>query len=338
MPVISSVPATMRAMQIDKPGPPEGLRLRSVPVPTPGPGQALVQIAYVGMNPLDGMARAGAVNFLPITWPFTPGLEKSGVVAAVGPGVDKVWIGKRIIARLGFGGYADYALSGVEHLLEVDPRIDLKLACAYRGCSFTAWHGLHHTGRLKQHETVLVHSAAGAIGLMATQIAKDAGCRVIGLCGGEAKIAYAKPFGADVLIDYTKPDWDKDVMAASGGRGCDVILDGNGGPNAEKNVALAAKLGRIVYIGATAGNYPPPTPIPTMIFKNISIAGMNLAPIEDPPGSATDRAIIEAIATGRWNSPVSEVVDLENVADLHTRLAARQVMGRAVVKVGGDLA
>lgn len=327
----------MRAMQIDRPGPPDGLTLRHVPVPTPGPGQALVRIAYVGMNPIDAMARSGAIDFLPIVWPFTPGIEKSGIVAAVGPGVDPSWIGKRVLARLGFGGYAEYTLGDAAHLLELDPRIDLKLGCAYRGCSFTAWHGLHHTGRMKHGETVLMHSAAGAIGLMATQIAKDAGCRVIGLCGGAKKVAYAKAFGADALIDYTKPDWDKDVMAATNGRGCDVILDGNGGPNAEKNVGLAAKLGRIVYIGATAGAYPPPTPIPTLIFKNISIAGMNLAPIEDPPGSATDRAIIEAVATGRWKSPISEVVALEDVADLHTRLAARQVMGRAVVKVGGAL-
>jgi NADPH:quinone reductase-like Zn-dependent oxidoreductase len=102
-------------------------------------------------------------------------------------------------------------------------------------------------------------------------------------------------------------------------------------------VALAAKLGRIVYIGATAGAYPAPTPIPTLIFKNIAIAGMNLAPIEDPPGSATDREIIDAIAAGRWRAPISEAVELTAVADLHRRLAARQVMGRAVIRVGGKI-
>lgn len=327
----------MRAMQIDRPGPPERLVARQIPVPTPQAGEALLKVAYVGMNPLDAMARAGGVDFLPITWPFVPGLEKSGIVAAVGPEVDPKWIGKRVIARLGFGGYADYAISGVKFLLELDPRIDLKTGCVYRGCSFTAWHGLFKAGRLQKGETVLVHSAAGAIGIMATQIAKSAGCSVIGLCGGAAKIEYARPFGADALIDYTAPGWGSCVMDATGGRGCDVILDGNGGPNAEKNISIAAKLGRVVYIGATAGSYPQPTQIPTLIFKNISIAGMNLAPIEDPPGSSTDREIIDAIATGRWQAPISEVVDVENVADLHRRLEARRVMGRAVVRVGGDI-
>ncbi|MCB2106569.1 MAG: zinc-binding dehydrogenase [Rhodobacteraceae bacterium] len=331
------IPVTMRAMQIDQPGPPAGLTFKRVPVPKPGEGQVLLQVAYVGMNPLDAMARAGIVNFLPMTWPFVPGLEKTGIVAAAGPGVDPALVGKRVIARLGFGGYADYAVSQADLLIELDPRIDLKTGCVYRGCTFTAWHGLHKAGRLQNGETVLIHSAAGAIGIMATQVAKTAGCKVIGLAGGRAKIAFAKPFGADVLIDYTAPGWDAKVKDATGGRGCDVILDGNGGPNAEKNVDLTAPLGRIVYIGATAGGYPATPPVPTLIFKNISIAGMNVGPIEDPPGSATDLAIIDAVANGSWKVPISETVELEHAADLHARLEARKVMGRAVVKVGGDL-
>ena len=329
------LPYTMYAMVADVPGPPSVLQRKLIPVPQPGEGQALIKVAYVGMNPLDAMAREGKIDFLPITWPFIPGLEKTGVVVGVGAGVDAGLMGQRVIARLGFGGYADYALANAKLLLTLDPRIDLKTGCVYRGCSFTAWHGLYKAGRLKNGETVLVHSAAGAIGIMAMQIAKDAGCVVIGLCGGPEKVAYAKSFGADHVFDYLEVDWPERVKAATHQKGCDVILDGNGGPNAEKNADLAAKLGRIVYIGATAGSYPATPPVPALIFKNIAVVGMNLAPIEDPPGSATDLAIIEAVVSGRWRVPISEVVPLENVAALHTRLAARQVMGRAVVQVGG---
>jgi NADPH:quinone reductase-like Zn-dependent oxidoreductase len=335
---MTNIPYLMRAMVIDAPGPPAGMTLRQIPVPKPGEGQALIKVAYVGMNPLDAMARAGKVDFLPITWPFVPGLEKTGVVAAVGPGVDAGLIGSRVIARLGFGGYGDYALSAAKLLLPLDPRLDLKTGCVYRGCSFTAWHGLVKAGRLQRGETVLIHSAAGAIGVMAMQIAKDMGCTVIGLCGGARKVDYAASFGPDHVFDYTQADWPEHVKAATENKGADVILDGNGGPNAEHNVDLAAKLGRIVYIGATAGSYPAPVPIPTLIFKNIAVVGMNLAPIEDPPGGATDRAIVEAVATGRWKVPISETVDVAQVAELHARLESRQVMGRAVVKVGGDLA
>jgi NADPH:quinone reductase len=322
----------------DQPGAPSVLRLKTVPVPVPGEGQALLKVAYVGMNPLDAMVRAGKVDFMPIAWPFIPGLEKTGVVVAVGPGVDASLVGARVIARSDFGGYGEFAVVKAAMLLTLDARIDFKTGCAYRGCSFTAWHGLYKAGRMQNGETVLVHSAAGAIGIMAMQIAKDAGCTVIGLCGGPAKVAYAKSFGPDHVFDYLQADWAEKVKAVTQGRGCDVILDGNGGPNAEKNVDLAAKLGRIVYIGATAGSYPAPVPVPALIFKNIAVVGMNLAPIEDPPGSITDRAIIEAAATGRWKIPISEVVDLADVADLHARLEARGVMGRAVIKVGGDLA
>jgi NADPH2:quinone reductase len=327
---------SMRAMMADAPGAPSVLQLKTVAVPTPGEGQALMKVAYVGMNPLDAMARAGKIDFLPITWPFIPGLEKTGIVTAVGAGVDPALVGQRVIARSEFGGYGEFAVVKAKLLLKLDPRIDLKTGCVYRGCSFTAWHGLYKAGRLQKGETVLVHSAAGAIGIMAVQIAKDAGCMVIGLCGGPDKVAYAKSFGADNVFDYLQPDWADQAKAATHGKGFDVILDGNGGPNAEKNVGLAASLGRIVYIGATAGSYPTPVPIPTLIFKNISVVGMNLAPIEDPPGSATDQAIIDAAATGRWKVPISEVVDLENTADLHIRLEARKVMGRAVIRVGSE--
>ncbi len=332
---LAQLPYTMHAMVADVPGPPSVLQRKLIPVPQPGEGQALIKVAYVGMNPLDAMAREGKIDFLPIAWPFIPGLEKTGEVVALGSGVDPGLMGQRVIARSGFGGYASYALANAKLLLTLDPRIDLKTGCVYRGCSFTAWHGLYKAGRLQRGETVLVHSAAGAIGIMAVQIAKDAGCRVIGVCGGPEKVAYAKSFGADYVFDYLEADWSERVKAATDQKGCDVILDGNGGPNAEKNADLAAKLGRIVYIGATAGSYPATPPVPALIFKNIAVVGMNLAPIEDPPGSATDLAIIEAVVAGRWRVPISEVVQLEAVAGLHARLAARQVMGRAVVEVGG---
>jgi NADPH2:quinone reductase len=327
-----SIPTTMRALQIDKPGEASGFVLRNIPTPVPAEGQALIKIAYVGMNPIDAMARAGKINFLPITWPFTPGLEKTGTVVAVGAGVDPSLIGQRVIARSGFGGYAEYALNAANTLLKLDDRIDLKTGCVYRGASFTAWHALYKAGRLEKNETVLIHSAAGAVGIMAIQIAKDAGCTVIGLCAGEAKIAYAKSFGADHVFDYSTNTWFDQVKAVSA-NGVDVILDGNGGANAERNIDLTAPLGRIVYIGATAGHYPAPVPIPTLIFKNISVAGMNLAPIEEAPGSIADRAIIDAVADKRWRVPISETVDLEHVGDLHARLEDRKVMGRAIIKV-----
>lgn len=329
---------TMRAIQMDAFGGPDAMHLREVPVPEPGRGQARLKVAYVGMNPFDAMARAGKIDFMPIAFPFTPGLEHTGIVDAVGDGADEALIGRRVISRSNFGAYADYSIAqDASMLLMLDDRIDLKTGCVYRGCSFTAWHALYKAGRLQPGETVLWHSAAGPIGIMGAQIAKSNGCTVIGLAGGPDKVAYAKDFGADHVFDYTQEGWVDDVKAATDGRGIDVIVDGNGGPNSAHNIDLLAPMGRLVYIGATAGAMPDPIAVPTLIFKNISVAGMNLAPIEDPPGSETDRTIIDNVATGAWQVPISEKAELEDVADLHRRLESRQVRGRAVIRVRGDL-
>lgn len=327
----------MKAIQMEAFGEPEAMQLRDIPIPEPGPGEARLRVAYVGMNPFDAMARAGKIDFMPISFPFTPGLEHTGVVDAVGEDVDRGLIGQRVISRANFGAYAEYSIAKAVTLLPLDERIDLKMGCVYRGCSFTAWHALHKAGRMQSGETVLLHSAAGPIGIMATQIAKSEECTVIGLAGGPDKVAFASSFGADHVFDYNQVGWVGQVKAATDGRGVDVIVDGNGGPNAAHNMDVIAPLGRLVYIGATAGQMPDPVKVPTLIFKNISVVGMNLAPIEDPPGSDTDAKIVESVATGQWRVPITEEVSLADVANLHRRLENRKIRGRAVIRVGGDI-
>lgn len=328
---------TMQAIQMDAFGGPEVMALAEVAIPNPGPGEARLRVAYVGMNPFDAMARAGKIGFMPINFPFTPGLEHTGVVDAVGEGVDSSLIGQRVISRSNFGAYADYSIAKADMLLLLDGRIDLKIGCVYRGCSFTAWHALYKAGRLQPGETCLLHSAAGPIGIMAAQIAKTNGCTVIGLAGGADKVSFAQSFGFDHVFDYTQEGWVGQVKEATDGRGVDVIVDGNGGPNAAHNIELLAPLGRLVYIGATAGDMPNPIDVPTLIFKNVSVVGMNLAPIEDASGSETDQTIIDNVATGVWRVPITEEVALADVSELHRRLENRHVQGRAVIRVGGDL-
>ena len=329
--------ATMRAIVIDAAGPPSVMQLKQVPIPEPKEGQARLKVAYVGMNPVDAFARAGTLGFLNITYPFTPGLEHSGVVDAVGPGVSKDLIGRRVISRSSFGGYADYSIAPAEKLLMLDDRIDLKTGAVYRGASFTAWHALHKAARLQPGETVLIHSAAGAVGVMLVQIAKDAGATVIALAGSQAKLDYATSFGADAAFDYTKDTWIADVKAATHGRGVDVIIDCNGGPNFPKNFEVIAPLGRIFSIGVTGGGQPPPIPFGVLSSKSFSVGGMTLTQVESPPGSDVDKAIIDAVAAGRWRVPLGETVPLEAVAALHTRLEARALMGRGIVAVNTTL-
>lgn len=327
--------ATMRAFVVTTPGPPDVMELRTVPRPEPGPGQVRLRVAFVGMNPVDAMVRRQRLDWMPVTYPFTPGLEHSGVVDAVGPGVDAAWLGRRVLSRTSFGGYADWSLAPINTLLTVPDGISLRDGCVYRGCSFTAWHALHKVARVQAGDRVLVHSAAGPVGLMSLQIARSAGATVVGLCSG-AKAAFVRGFGIENVIDYRDPAWPEQARAAVAGGAYDVILDGNGGPDALKNFDLVAPLGRIVFLGATSGSYPTLPPIPALIAKSCLVGGMTLRQVEDPPGGVADREIADAVRSGKWRVPVGDVVPLADVVDLHRRLEARALVGRAVVEVGGE--
>jgi NADPH2:quinone reductase len=330
------MPATMRAMIVRNPGPPDVLEPVRLPIPAPGPGQARVRVAYVGMNPVDALVRREAIAWMPVTYPLVPGLEHSGVVDAVGEGVDPAMIGRRVIARVGFGGYAEWSVSPAATMIALDDRIDLKTGCVYRGCSSTAWHALHKSVRLQPGESVLVHSAAGAVGAMAMQIAAAHGASVVGLAGGPAKVAYARRFNP-TIVDYLPPDWPEHALAANGGRKFDVILDGNGGPSAEANYRLIAPAGRILLIGATSGQPAAPVAVPALIAGSFSVGGMTLRQIEQPPGGPFEQVMADAVASGRWIVPVGETVPLADVASLHARLEGRALVGRAVVAVNEGL-
>ncbi len=167
---------------------------------------------------------------------------------------------------------------------------------------------------------------------MAMQIAAQAGATVVGLAGGPIKTAFARQFG-ETVIDYLDPAWPMYAKDAVGGRGFDIILDGNGGPNSASNIALVAPLGRLLYIGNSANSPVAPIAIETLIARSFSVGGMTLQQVEKlaPPAIATK--LIEAVATGLLRVPISEIVPLVEVASLHAKLEGRAVRGRAVICV-----
>ena len=324
-------------MVIDSPGPPRALRLRDLPVPEPGPGQARIKVAYAGLNPMDVFARAGKVDWMGVTFPFTPGLEHTGIVDAVGEGVPSRLVGRRVLSRANFGGCADYSLSDAASLIALDDRISLRVGCVYRGCTYTAWHLLHKAAQIRPDQWALFHSAAGPVGIMLTQIAKEAGLQVIGLAGGPEKTAYAAQFGADAVLDYSSDQWVSEVLDLTSGRGVDLVVDGNGGPQAKANFDVIAPLGKIYFIGISAGDYPDPVHPGLLIAKNCSVAGFSLVGVEVAPGSDEDRALVDAVVSGRWRVPISDEVPLEDTATIHEALESRRIMGRAVICVDSNL-
>jgi NADPH2:quinone reductase len=172
---------------------------------------------------------------------------------------------------------------------------------------------------------------------MLTQIAKERGAIVHGLVGGPRKLEYAAAFGADHVVDYRSGDWSAEVLRLTGGRGADLIVDGNGGPEAVKNYQAIAPLGRVVYIGATAGLPPPDVPVPLLIGRSFGVCGFSLPHFEKSAGATEIREITEAVRSGRWRVPIGEEVPLEDAPALHARFEARELMGRAVIRVGGEL-
>ncbi|MDA0366999.1 MAG: zinc-binding alcohol dehydrogenase family protein [Proteobacteria bacterium] len=325
----------MQAVLIDAPGGPEGLGVAEAPIPEPGPGEIRLKVAYSSMNPMDVFARQGTVSWLPIKWPFIPGIEHAGVVDKVGDGVDAGMIGKRYHSRNMFGGNAEYSISPLSNAHPMPDGLDWKTGTCYGGMTYTSYHALHTAARIRPTDWCLFHSAAGPIGIMLTQIAKDAGAKVIGLCSG-GKIDYARQYGADYLIDYTTGDWVTEVKKITDGQGADIIVDGNQGPDAPKNYEVIAPGGHCIYVGATAGSPAPEIPVSTLIFKSAFVGGFNL-PLLETRGARDNADVLRKVIDGTWKVPISEEVTLDDVPDLHRRFAARQVKGRAVIRVGGEL-
>lgn len=330
--------AVMRAMVVREPGGPEALQPAELPLPQPGPGEARLRVAYVGMNPVDAMLRRARLDWMPVRYPFTPGIEHTGIVDAVGEGVESGLVGARVLSRMSFGGYAEWSVAPAASLLRLPDEMSLATGAAYRGCSATAWYALHGAARVAAGDRVLVHSAAGAVGAMALQVARDAGAKVCGLAGGPAKVAFARALLADPageVLDYLQPDWPALARAFAGPGGFDVILDGNGGEAAVANHGLVGVLGRIVHLGATAGAPAAVASTPQLIAGSYSVGGLTLRAVEAKLGAVADPVIVREVLAGRWRVPVSEVVPLAEVAALHARLEARQLMGRALIEVAG---
>jgi NADPH2:quinone reductase len=326
----------MRAVVIDAIGPAEALTVQEVARPVAGEGEALVRVAYCALNPMDGHARSGRMRWGVPPFPFTLGYEYAGRVEAVGTGVDPAVVGQRVSVIGGWGGLADFAIAPAARLRPIPDRIGWQLGTVYLSTTAAAWHALHTVAHLEPEETVAIHSAAGAVGIMATQIAKDAGARVIGLVGSAEKIAWAEPFGADALIDYGSADWPARVRTMGGERGVDVVIDGVQGPNAAHNLDILAPLGRIVYLGAAAGPAAD-IAIPQLIARSASIAGLVVYEAMAKTKGRELPLFEEKLASGAWRYPLNPPKPVEAVAQAFTDFEARRLMGRTIFEVGGEL-
>ncbi|WCH92398.1 NAD(P)H-quinone oxidoreductase [Streptomyces moderatus] len=242
----------MHAITIPEPGGPEALVWDEVPDPVAGEGEVLVEVVAGAVNRADILQRQGFYNPPPGTSPY-PGLECSGRIAEVGPGVSGWAVGDEVCALLAGGGYAEKVAVPAGQLLPLPKGLSLTQAAALPEVVCTVWSNVFMVAHLRPGETLLVHGGSSGIGTMAIQLAKAVGAKVAVTAGSSQKLDRCAELGADVLINYREQDFVEEIKKATDGAGADVILDNMGAKYLDRNVQTLAVNGRLAIIGMQGG-------------------------------------------------------------------------------------
>jgi NADPH2:quinone reductase len=243
-----------KAIRIHENGGPEVLRWEDVEVGEPGPGEVRLRHTAVGLNYIDTYHRTG---LYPVELPAILGREAAGVVEAVGPDVSDVAVGDRVAYALWPGSYAERRLIPARVLVPLPDEIDDRQAAAMMLKGLTAWYLLRRTHRVERGETILFHAAAGGVGLIACQWARDLGARVIGTVGSDEKAELARAHGCDHPVIYTREDFVERVKEITGGAGLPVVYDSVGRDTFEGSLDCLRPLGLLVSFGQASGPVPP---------------------------------------------------------------------------------
>ncbi|RKH72642.1 quinone oxidoreductase [Corallococcus interemptor] len=323
----------MKAIRYHQLGGPEVLRWEDAPEPVPGPGQVLLRVHAAGVNFADTERRRGLYD-AQVPLPRILGSEAAGVVRAVGPGVDASWVGRRVVA-LTKQAYAEAALAPVEQLLVLPPEVSFEEAAALLVQGLTAYHVVHTVGRVEAGQTVLIHAAAGGVGLLAVQLAKAAGARVIGTVSGEAKAKLARDVGADDVIRYDREDVAASVRELTGGRGVERVLDSVGASTWQASLDALAPFGHLVSYGNASG-HPPHVEVESLYAKSLTVSAYWLHTPTPPEVQRKAReALLAEVVAKRLRLVVGLSLPLSRAEEAHRQLEGRGTVGK-VVLVAGD--
>ncbi|RKI73514.1 quinone oxidoreductase [Corallococcus sp. AB049A] len=323
----------MKAIRYHQLGGPEVLRWEDAPEPVPGPGQVLLRVHAAGVNFADTERRRGLYD-AQVPLPRILGSEAAGVVRAVGPGVDASWVGRRVVA-LTKQAYAEAALAPVEQLLVLPPEVSFEEAAALLVQGLTAYHVVHTVGRVEAGQTVLIHAAAGGVGLLAVQLAKAAGARVIGTVSGEAKAKLARDVGADDVIRYDREDVAASVRELTGGRGVERVLDSVGASTWQASLDALAPFGHLVSYGNASG-HPPHVEVESLYAKSLTVSAYWLHTPTPPEVQRKAReALLAEVVAKRLRLVVGLTLPLSRAEEAHRQLEGRSTVGK-VVLVAGD--
>ncbi|HEV7459382.1 MAG TPA: zinc-binding dehydrogenase [Solirubrobacteraceae bacterium] len=331
----------MRAVVITKYGPPEVLQVQERPAPArPLGGQVTVDVAAAGINFADTMARVGLYPDAPKP-PVVVGYEAAGTVSAVGPGVEGLEPGQRVMAGTRFGGHAEQILVKAADVVPLPDELSFEQGAAIPVNYSTAWAGLIRYGTLQPGERVLIHAAAGGVGIAATQIAKRAGAEVYGTAS-PGKHDACRGFGVDHAVDYTRSGWERDLPQF------DVIMDAIGGKSFRTGYNLLAPGGRLVAFGASsvmsgerrnlitaarAAARMPRFNLIKQMSASKAVIGLNMLTLWDHAGTLEPwiSPLREMLDDGTISPVVAEAFPFDRAADAHRFIAERRNVGKVVL-------
>ena len=323
----------MRAVIAPDPGGPEALVVTDLPDPQPGPGELVIDMTATAVNRADTMQRQGF-------YPPPPGasdvlgLECSGVVSALGEGVDAWSVGDEVCALLAGGGYGEKVLVPAGQVMPVPGGVDLVTAGALPEVAATVWSNLFMIAGLQQGETLLVHGGGGGIGTFAIQLAHALGVRVITTAGSREKLDACRELGADVTINYKEQDFVEEVAKATDGAGVDVILDNMGAKYLPRNVEALATEGRLVVIGLMGGAKGE-LDLGQLLRKRAAVIATSLRarPVEEK--AAICASVVEhvwpLVADGAVKTLVHTTLPLEEAREGHRIMEASDHIGKIVL-------
>ncbi|MGH7042943.1 MAG: NADPH:quinone oxidoreductase family protein [Acetobacteraceae bacterium] len=322
----------MKAMVCEAFGGPDVLALRDVPdPPPPGPGEVQLRLRARGVQYVDVLMLAGTYQFRPDP-PFIPGSEAAGEVLAVGPGVTRFRPGDQVMSRHRLGAFAERANAAAAACDPVPQGLSLEQAGVFRAAHGTAYHALLQRGRLAVGEAVLIHGAAGGIGIAAIQVAKLFGATVIATASTEAKRAACLEEGADHAIDYRSGFLDQ-VKALTGGRGVDIVYDPIGAAVTEESLRCLAWGGRLLILGFLGGG-PATIRSNYLLIKGIDAVGVRIGGLmEANPAlaEANAQALAKLAAEGKLRPRISHRFPLDQAATALRAVIDRTVIGKAVL-------
>jgi NADPH:quinone reductase len=320
----------MKAVRVHKYGGPEVLTLEEIPVPEPKAGEARVKIEAIGVNYIDVYQRTG---LYPLQTPFTLGTEGAGIVDAVGPNVTEVKKGERVGYAMIPGSYAEYAIVPAARLVPIPPNIDARTAAALMTQGMTAHYLTHSTYPLKKGETALLHAAAGGVGLLLIQIAKQLGATVIGTVSTEAKAKLAKEMGADHLILYTQSDFLAEVKKLTDGRGANVVYDSVGQTTFDKSLDCLRPRGYLVLFGQSSGPVPPFDPGKLAAKGSLFLTRPSLPHYTLERSELLQRAndVFNWTATGKLKVRIDKTFPMAEAAEAHRQLEGRKTTGKVIL-------